>query len=425
MNEWTNNTLGGISSIITGPFGSQLHAYEYVESGIPVIMPQNIEDRAFSTEKVAYVDNETANRLRRYATKEYDIVYSRRGDIEKHAFIVKNQNGALCGTGCFRIRIINKSIFPMFLSFYLNRPETKKWLVQHAVGSNMPNLNAEILAEVPIAYPKLSTQQAISGILESIDRKIALNNRINAELEKTAKLLYDYWFVQFDFPNAEGKPYRASGGEMVYNEQLKREIPKGWRIDKLGSKLNLQRGVEPGSNAYSEAKTDTQSVPFIRVSDLGKNPTLYISEQAATGIHCIPSDVLVSFDGTIGKMAVAMEGAYSSGVRKIFPKDSDYSSGLIYWIFQSEEIQKTISKYAVGSNILHAAGAIEHLMFPYHSETTTTFIRKIEPIYKQIIANHQQNKELTTLRDFLLPLLMNGQVTVDTCTTIERKGELS
>jgi type I restriction enzyme S subunit len=111
-------------------------------------------------------------------------------------------------------------------------------------------------------------------------------------------------------------------------------------------------------------------------------------------------------------MAIAMEGAYSSGIRKITPKDGSYSDALIYFIFQSEEIQKTIAKYAVGSNILHAAGAIEHLMFPYEEAVTKTFMAKVDPMYKKIVANHQQNKELTALRDFLLPILMNGQVTV-------------
>jgi type I restriction enzyme S subunit len=263
-------------------------------------------------------------------------------------------------------------------------------------------------------HSDIKEQARVATALTQVDRKIALNNATNAELEKAAKLLYNYWFVQFDFPNTEGKPYRASGGKMVYNEQLKRKIPKGWQVDQLESKLNMQRGVEPGSGAYSEATTEMETVPFIRVSDLGSKPALYISEEAANGNSCVPTDVLVSFDGSIGKMAIAMEGAYSSGIRKITPKDGDYSDALIYFIFQSEEIQKTIAKYAVGSNILHAAGAIEHLMFPYEEAVAGTFIAKIDPMYKRIVANHQQNKELTALRDFLLPLLMNGQVTVAT-----------
>jgi type I restriction enzyme S subunit len=279
-------------------------------------------------------------------------------------------------------------------------------------GSIQDNINIDYLENLDFKIPNFETQNILSSVLSALDRKIALNNRINAELEKTAKLLYDYWFVQFDFPDAEGKPYRASGGKMVYNEQLKHEIPAGWRADKLENKLNMRRGVEPGSDSYSEVVTETKTIPFIRVSDLGSTPTLYISEQEANGTFCLPSDILVAFDGSVGKMAIAMEGAYSTGMRKIEPKDSDYSNALIYFIFQSEHIQKTIAKYAVGSNILHAASAIEHLFFPYHDDTVKAFIGIVEPIYKMIVANKQENKELTALRDFLLPLLMNGQVTV-------------
>jgi type I restriction enzyme S subunit len=281
-----------------------------------------------------------------------------------------------------------------------------------ASGSKVKHTSPERIYDVKVWLPELSQQKAIGRKLNNIDRKISLNNAINAELEKAAKLLYNYWFVQFDFPNAEGKPYRASGGKMVYNEQLKRKIPKGWKVDKLESKLNMQRGFEPGSGAYSEVATEMETVPFIRVSDLGAKPALYISKEAVNGNCCVPADVLVSFDGSIGKMAIAMEGAYSSGIRKITPKDDDYSNALIYFIFQSEEIQKTIAKYAVGSNILHAGGAIEHLMFPYEEAAAKAFTAKVDPMYKKIVANHQQNKELAALRDFLLPLLMNGQVTV-------------
>lgn len=226
MSEWTNDTLGCIASIITGPFGSQLHQSDYVENGTAVIMPQNISERSIDFEGIAYIDEVNAMRLQRYKVKKNDLVYSRRGDVEKHAFITDRLAGALCGTGCLRVRFTTDKIHPDFVSLFLNKPETKKWLNNHAVGSNMPNLNTEILSAIPVSYPAKQEQILISNTLSCIDRKIALNNRIIAELEAMAKTIYDYWFVQFNFPNAEGKPYRQSGGEMVYNETLKREIAK-------------------------------------------------------------------------------------------------------------------------------------------------------------------------------------------------------
>jgi type I restriction enzyme S subunit len=318
----------------------------------------------------------------------------------------------------------NVEVDRIFVYYLFSTKNVREQISRPAQGTKQRNTSPESIYDVKVWLPSLSQQQAIATILDNIDRKISLNNSINAEFEKAAKLLYNYWFVQFDFPNAEGKPYRSSGGKMVYNEQLERRIPKGWKVDKLENKLNMQRGFEPGSGAYSEVATEMETVPFIRVSDLGSKPALYISQEAANGNCCVPTDVLVSFDGSVGKMAIAMEGAYSSGIRKITPKDDGYSDALIYFIFQSEEIQKTIAKYAVGSIILHAAGAIEHLMFPYEEAVAKTFIAKVEPIYKKIVANRQQNKELAALRDFLLPLLMNGQVTVAASEAVTELGTI-
>jgi type I restriction enzyme S subunit len=181
MSNWTQATLNTVTEkIITGPFGSQLHQSDYVDEGIPVIMPQNIGDRIINMDNIAFVFPEDANRLKRYAVLENDIVYSRRGDIEKHAFITKVTASALCGTGCFLVRANKEKINPCFLSLYLSRPESKKWLVQHAVGSNMPNLNTDILANIPISYPEKKEQKIISEFLNSIYEMININNTINA-----------------------------------------------------------------------------------------------------------------------------------------------------------------------------------------------------------------------------------------------------
>ena len=142
-------TLGEITNIITGPFGSQLHMSDYVDMGIPVIMPQDIIGGTISMNNIACIGETDYLRLIRYDIKPNDIIFARRGDIEKHAFITDDSR-LLCGTGCFRIRIIDSSVYPLFLSYFLDRLETRKWLVTHAVGSNMPNLNIAILASVPI-----------------------------------------------------------------------------------------------------------------------------------------------------------------------------------------------------------------------------------------------------------------------------------
>jgi type I restriction enzyme S subunit len=407
----SNTLLGQIADIQAGPFGTQLHSSEYVESGIPMLNAKNIGHGVVLTDSLDFVSEATCKRLPRYILKEGDIVFGRAGSIERHTYISDKNDGSFQGTNCIRVRCKDKSL-SQYISYYLWLPNIKKQISLSAGKTTLAYLNSDVLKMIPVKIVDSQLRDKIVNVFVTLDQKITLNSAINAELEKVAKTLYNYWFVQFDFLDDKGKPYRASGGKMEYNEVLKREIPEGWKVDKLNDKLNLQRGVEPGSDAYSEVQTETHIVPFIRVSDLGSEAALYISETAANGTQCKPTDVLVSFDGSIGKMGIAMKGAFSSGIRKIKGKNDEYSDALIYFIFQSNEIQKTIAKYAVGSNILHAAGAIEHLFFPCNEDVVNVYIEKVEPIYQMIVKNYLQNKELIELRDFLLPLLMNGQVSV-------------
>jgi type I restriction enzyme S subunit len=298
-----------------------------------------------------------------------------------------------------------------YLAFYLRGKYFRQSINNHSLMTLRASFNEEIFKLLLLYLPEYEQQKSIGDFLYSIQEKIKVNNAINAELERLAKAIYEYWFVQFDFPNAEGKPYKSSGGAMTCSPTLKCEIPTGWRLDMLQDKLSLERGVEPGSEAYLETLEEGYT-PFIRVSDMGVIPALNIPSNITAGKECKLDDVLVSFDGSVGRVAIAMSGAYSSGIRKIKAKDKDYTDALIYFIFQSEYIQKTIAKYATGSNILHAASSIEHLAFPYDETVVKSYMERVEPMFRQIITNKIQNRELAKIRDFLLPLLMNGQVTI-------------
>lgn len=155
---WTYSTLaaeakrcGGV--IQTGPFGSQLHAADYVPEGVPVVMPQDISNRRVSVARVARVTAETASRLARHVLEPGDVVYSRRGDVERHALISDREHGWLCGTGCLLVRLGESWPSQAYLSEALDLPTTRRWLVQHAVGATMPNLNTAILGAVPLLLP--------------------------------------------------------------------------------------------------------------------------------------------------------------------------------------------------------------------------------------------------------------------------------
>ncbi|MEU3406839.1 restriction endonuclease subunit S [Streptomyces sp. NPDC006670] len=191
-NGWRRVTLGQLCAeggglIQTGPFGSQLHASDYVESGIPSVMPQNIGDNVISEDKIARIKGSDAERLSKYLLAEGDIVYSRRGDVKRRALVREHEAGWLCGTGCLRVRL-GTSTSPLFISYYLGEPAIQDWIAQHAVGATMPNLNTSILGEVPVVLPPNEVVDRVHERLAALDASAAHvthENRTLAELRDT------------------------------------------------------------------------------------------------------------------------------------------------------------------------------------------------------------------------------------------------
>ena len=192
--DWQVSSLGelcraGLGDIQTGPFGSQLHAYDYVPVGMPSVMPQNIGDNLIVEDGIARITAEDAARLSRYLLDDGDIVYSRRGDVERRALVRPEQAGWLCGAGCLRVRL-GHSADPRFMSYYLGHPDVREWIVRHAIGATMLNLNTGILSSVPVTLPPRPVQLAIGKILGAIDDKIAMNDRIEHKAHELARMRF-------------------------------------------------------------------------------------------------------------------------------------------------------------------------------------------------------------------------------------------
>ncbi|TWE13906.1 restriction endonuclease subunit S [Prauserella muralis] len=196
MHNWERITLGVIcessgGGIQTGPFGSQLHASDYVQDGTPSVMPQNIGDNRIDPTGIARVSASDIARLSRYTLRAGDIVYSRRGDVERRALVRTENEGWLCGTGCLRVRIGDQSRYDSrFVSYALGLPESRKWIKRHAVGATMLNLNTSILSAVPLLVPSLSEQRAIAEALEALDNKIAANEKVSSISQELARSIF-------------------------------------------------------------------------------------------------------------------------------------------------------------------------------------------------------------------------------------------
>lgn len=296
--------------------------------------------------------------------------------------------------------------------------------------SAVPGVNRNELHEmlVPTIADRVG-QVACREVLEVIDKKIELNNRINAELEAMAKTLYDYWFVQFDFPDVNGKPYKASGGKMVYNDTLKREIPVGWSdgtLDNLGQIVGGSTPSTTDQNNFSE-----QGCAWITPNDLSGNiGNKFISKGAmgvtAEGIKSASlkkypaGTVLLSSRAPIGYMAIARNSLTTNQGFKSFVPSKGYPTEFVY--FTVKNSLKAIIQYASGSTFKEVSGAViktVKLTLP-PNELVEEFRGKVEDLFKRQDTLEQENEQLIALRDWLLPMLMNGQVTVNLSPEFEK-----
>lgn len=420
-----STNLGEIADIITGPFGSMLHKSDYKEAGTPVIMPQDIGDRTLSLESIARIGNEDVARLARYATIENDIVYARRGDVEKHAYITSEQAGALCGTGCLRVRVNEQLANPLFVSFYLNRPESKTWIRLHAVGSNMLNINTDILSELPLELPELDTQRQVGSLLRCIDNTIANNKKLMMELESTARLIYDYWFTQFDFPDINGRPYRSSGGKMVWSDELKREIPARWVAGKTGCMIeDIRTGLNPRTNFTLKSS----GIAYLTVKNITSDGDIdftgcdFIDEHDRTIVHrrsdVSKGDILFASIAPLGRCYLVRKDPetwdINESVFSVRPNVATSTPEFLFLLLTSEWFIKAAEGSSAGSIFKGIRNEeLRNLDMPLPSiETIRQFTETIRPLMDQIGLLQDENRELTSLRNWLLPMLMNGQATI-------------
>ena len=292
--------------------------------------------------------------------------------------------------------------------------------IQKSVGGSIQdNINIDYLENLDFKIPYESAQKRLSNVLLILDRKIAINNAINAELEKAAKLLYDYWFVQFDFPDENGKPYRASGGAMEYNEQLKRKIPKGWitnRLDCLGDFLN---GVNYSKNENGDTETKIVNVRDISASSIfintAKCDTLYLDSKVVKKYSASECDLLIARSGIPGSVRLIYNTIHKvifCGFSIRFCLQQKTYRNYVFFVLKDNEISTT--KKSTGSILKNVSqDTLKNFMIALPtSDIIERYNHAVEPFLNYIVRNIKENEYLTELRDFLLPLLMNGQVTV-------------
>jgi type I restriction enzyme S subunit len=280
----------------------------------------------------------------------------------------------------------------------------------YVTGSAQPKLTKENLSRIELRIHEPDTQQKIASVLSALDAKIELNNRINAELEAMAKTLYDYWFVQFDFPDADSKPYKSSGGKMVWNEVLKREVPVGWEIGSLLDIAEYANGIpcqkfRPTGNDYFRViKIREMNEGFSQNSEFVRTD---IPEKAKVE----NGDILFSWSASLDvKIWTGGKGALNQHIFKVtsreYPKSFYFHQLLNY--LQHFKMMAENRKTTMG-HITQEHLEQSRIVLP-PKNLTFELEKKIAPLFSKKVNNEVENQTLTELRDWLLPMLMNGQV---------------
>jgi type I restriction enzyme S subunit len=288
----------------------------------------------------------------------------------------------------------------------------KKAIQNSASGSIQDNINIDYLTSLKFRIPTKDYQDKIVSVLSALDAKIELNNRINAQLEAMAKTLYDYWFVQFDFPDANGKPYKTSGGKMVWNDELKREIPQGWTVGTLLDIANYTNGL--ACQKFRPKTAEFLRVIKIREMNEGFSAnTEHVSPDIPSKVIIENGDVLFSWSASLDvKIWTGGIGALNQHIFKVtshkYPKSFYYYQLLNYLqhFKMMAELRKTTMGHITQEHLQQSKIAISDAGLPQKLE------KIIAPIFQKKMLYEIENQTLAELRDWLLPMLMNGQVTV-------------
>lgn len=386
----------------------------------------------------------SAKDIEKYLLKEGDIVFARTGNSTGKAYYHEDKNGVLAFAGfLIKFSLDSNKVNPKYIRYYTISKEYKQWVRNLSLGSTRGNINAETFKTCPINLPSRKQQDLLVKVLSALDFKIELNNQINQELEAMAKLLYDYWFVQFDFPNEDGKPYKSSGGKMVYNEELKREIPEEWEVKTISEWIEKDKSGDWGK--ASEQGNYTEKVSCIRGADInGLNgngevnaPERYILEKNKHKL-LEKGDLIIEISGgsptqSTGRMAFIIQETLerfddplicSNFCKAVTLKDESYLYNFVYqWnrLYDAGVLFGWEGKTSGIKNFLFESFVTNHIEAFPKKEIVEKFYDIIKPIQIKKQKGLKENQHLSELRDWLLPMLMNGQVKVENAAKVIEK----
>ena len=389
----------------------RVHLSDYVQQGIPfyrskevieISSGKNISEQLFiSSEKYFEIKSKFP------VPQENDVLITAVGTIGE-ILVVKDPNFYFKDGNLIWLRNINFDIIDIdYLYYFFKSDLFQKTIKYNNIGAVQKALTIDFLKTVKITLPSLDNQRKLVSVLKSIDKQIQINNQINQELEAMAKTLYDYWFVQFDFPDQNGKPYKSSGGKMVYHPELKREIPEGWGVEKLGNITicHDSKRVPLSSNDRELVKGE---IPYYGATGIMD----YVNDYIFDGDYVLMAEdgSVMTEKGTPILQRISGKNWVNNHAHVLEPI-KNYSCKLLMMLLKdvsvmkikTGSIQMKINQENMNKIVVPAIPL--KLLFEIN--------QKLEVIDKQQLNLIEENKQLTQLRDWLLPMLMNGQVKVE------------
>ena len=378
----------------------------------------NITENQIDTLQIFQKGEKLPSRAKRKVEKG-TIIYSTVRPNQKHfGYFDTYFDDLVVSTGFATLDVIDPRVNSKYLYYLLTQNSVISQL--QSIGENStssyPSIRPEDIGNLSFMFPDIDIQNKIADILTSIDKKIQINNQINQELEALAKTLYDYWFVQFDFPYQNGKPYKSSGGKMVYNPELKREIPEGWGVTKLNEVVDLISGYPFSSNDYvTSGKYKLYTIKNVQdgyTVDKVDNYLDFLPSNMSDECQLRRGDLIMSLTGNVGRVGMVYEDdvLLNQRVLKLNPINKTHKS-FIYSFFRSDVTKAHLENMSTGTSQKNLSPIdIGNMMIPFPSESLLSkFVNNLNMLENNLV----ENQQLTQLRDWLLPMLMNGQVKME------------